>query len=213
MNTELSTVDELASEVKAMENVFTDLAAAIDRAKKMAENLPVRYSAAPWGTAGLTRALMDLAEEAAGIKLPALESFAAVRDEITQARALGETADAVQAHGKTEAFRSNAPTAQTASARPPAGMTEDDRCPSCKGHGTVTTWENEGDKESDAYPVTADCDDCNGQGWTPEPTPEELAAQAAKRAARIEQRNHDHFAKGHHAALCGKRCRLDLTAP
>lgn len=102
---ELSTVDELANEIKTMENVFTDLADAIAKAKKWGANLPDRWEAANWGTKGLDRGVMDLSEEIAGIKLVPLESFAGVRSEITKARTLGETADAIQAHGKTESFR------------------------------------------------------------------------------------------------------------
>jgi hypothetical protein len=104
---ELSTVDELANEIKTMENVFTDLADAIAKAKKWGAGLPDRWEAANWGTKGLDRGVMDLSEEIAGIKLVPLESFAGVRSEITKARALGETADAIQARGKTEAFRPN----------------------------------------------------------------------------------------------------------
>jgi hypothetical protein len=104
---ELSTVDELANEMKTMENVFADLSEAIAKAKKWGANLPDRWAAANWGTKGLDRAVMDLSEEIAGIKLVPLESFAGARSEIGKARTLGETADAIQARGKTEAFRPN----------------------------------------------------------------------------------------------------------
>lgn len=104
---ELSTVDELANEIKTMENVFTDLSEAIARAKKWGANLPDRWAAANWGTKGLDTAVMDISEEIAGIKLVPLDSFGSVRSEITKARTLGETADAIQARGKTEAFRAS----------------------------------------------------------------------------------------------------------
>jgi hypothetical protein len=105
--TELATLDELSAELKAMENAFTDLTELVARIKKYGANLPDRWSATNWGTKGLDRAITDISEEIASIKLIPLESFATARTEIGKARTLGETADAVQAHGKTEAFRSN----------------------------------------------------------------------------------------------------------
>lgn len=105
--TELSTLDELASELKAMENAFTDLTELVARVKKWGAGLPDRWSATNWGTKGIDRAITDISEEIAGIKLVTLESFANARGEIVKARTLGETADAVQARGQTEAFRSN----------------------------------------------------------------------------------------------------------
>jgi DnaJ-class molecular chaperone len=90
-------------------------------------------------------------------------------------------------------------------------MAATEKCLTCKGAGVLTDWERD---ESDvAFQVTTDCDDCDGTGRTAEPTGEELAAQAAARAAYVAQRNADHFVKGYHDRLCGKKCRFGLVRP
>jgi hypothetical protein len=105
-NTELSNIDDYEKELKAVEAATALVAEAMDSVRKWAANLPERWSAAGWGTAGLDRSVQNIAETVGALKMPAVaETFAAARTEVTKARSLGEAAEAVKARGKTEAFR------------------------------------------------------------------------------------------------------------
>lgn len=107
-NTELSTIDDYEKELKAVEAAVGLVAEAMDTVRKWGINLPERWDAAGWGTAGLDRSVQNIAELVGALKMPALaEAFALARGEVTKARGLGEAADAVKARGRTEAFRGN----------------------------------------------------------------------------------------------------------
>ncbi|HWD83267.1 MAG TPA: hypothetical protein VG497_30415 [Kribbella sp.] len=104
--TELSNIDEYEKELKAVEAAVRLVAEAMDSVRKWGKNLPERWSAAGWGTAGLDRSVQDIAETIGDLKMPAVaEAFAAARAQVTKARDLGEAVDAVRARGKTEAFK------------------------------------------------------------------------------------------------------------
>lgn len=104
---ELTNIDALDAEIKTSQNAFSDLSEAVAKYQKHVKGLPGRLSEAAWGTRGLDRTVMALAEEVGGIKLPNLESFAAVRTEIVKAREVGVAAAAAQARGRTEGFVPN----------------------------------------------------------------------------------------------------------
>lgn len=105
-NTELSNIDDYEKELKAVEAAVGLVTEAMDTVRKWGNNLPERWAAAGWGTAGLDRSVTNIAETVGALKMPALaEAFAAARTEVTKARGLGEAAEAVKARGKTEAFR------------------------------------------------------------------------------------------------------------
>lgn len=107
-NTELSNIDDYEKELKAVEAAVGLVTEAMDTVRKWGNNLPERWSAAGWGTAGLDRSVTNIAETVGALKMPALaEAFAVARTEVTKARGLGEAAEAVKARGKTEAFRGN----------------------------------------------------------------------------------------------------------
>ncbi|WP_433169900.1 hypothetical protein [Kribbella sp. CA-247076] len=107
-NTELSNIDDYEKELKAVEAAVGLVAEAMDKVRKWGNNLPERWTAAGWGTAGLDRSVTNIAETVGALKMPAVaEAFAAARTEVTKARGLGEAAEAVKARGKTEAFRGN----------------------------------------------------------------------------------------------------------
>jgi hypothetical protein len=104
--TELSNIDEYEKELKAVEAAVGLVAEAMDSVRKWGKNLPERWSAAGWGTAGLDRSVHNIAETIGALKMPAVaEAFSAARGEVTKARDLGEAVDAVKARGKTEAFK------------------------------------------------------------------------------------------------------------
>ena len=107
-NTELSNIDDYEKELKAVEAAVGLVAEAMETVRKWGNNLPERWAAAGWGTAGLDRSVTNIAETVGALKMPALaEAFASARTEVTKARGVGEVAEAVKARGKTEAFRGN----------------------------------------------------------------------------------------------------------
>ncbi|MET7284203.1 hypothetical protein ABZS29_38575 [Kribbella sp. NPDC005582] len=104
--TELSNIDDYEKELKAVEAAFGLVAEAMASIRTWAVNLPDRWSAANWGTAGLDRSVASIAESVGALRMPAVtETFSSAKAEVTKARGLGEAAASVQARGKTEAFR------------------------------------------------------------------------------------------------------------
>jgi hypothetical protein len=104
--TELSNIDDYEKELKAVEAAVQLMAEAMTSVRTWAVNLPDRWTAANWGTAGLDRSVADIAETVGALRMPAVaETFSIAKSEVTKARGLGEAAASVQARGKTEAFR------------------------------------------------------------------------------------------------------------
>jgi hypothetical protein len=106
-NIELTDIDALDKYLKGLQNVFTDLTVAADRVRKSGKHLASQWEGADWGTRGLDRAVSDICEEIEGFKVPSVDAFASGRREIAKARALGETAESIQARGNTVAFTGN----------------------------------------------------------------------------------------------------------
>lgn len=106
-NVELTDINSLDSHLKALQNVFTDLTAAAERAKKAGKHLQSQYEGVEWGTRNLDRAVGDICEEIAGFKVPSVDAFASGRRAIAEARAVGEAVETVKARGRTDAFTSN----------------------------------------------------------------------------------------------------------
>lgn len=105
--TELSNLDEVASEVKAAEAAMQELGTALVEFKKWAANLPDRWSGTNWGTRGLDAAISDLADVVSALRSPenVLEQLASVRTEVQKARTVGEAAEAARARGDVSSFR------------------------------------------------------------------------------------------------------------
>lgn len=106
--TELASIDEFEREIKTVQDAFEGVMEAMAVLRNYGANLPERYVAAGWGTAGLNRAVINISEKVGQLKMPdVMEAFGITRGEIEKARSLGEAATTVKAHGKVEAFVGN----------------------------------------------------------------------------------------------------------
>lgn len=103
--TELNHIEDLAKEVKTVETAVAGVAEAWEILRKWGVDLPERYAAAGWGTAGLDAAVTTAAEMMSQFKFPAVtEAMGNIQAKITEARGVGEIVNAHQARGNAEAF-------------------------------------------------------------------------------------------------------------
>jgi hypothetical protein len=104
--TDLQNIDELDREIKTVQGAFEGVMEAMEVLRKYGINLPERMAAAPWGTAGIDRAVMTMAETVGQLKMPeVLEAIGGIKSEIAKARGVGEVAATVKARGKVEALQ------------------------------------------------------------------------------------------------------------
>jgi hypothetical protein len=108
--TELTSVDELASEVQAAVSAIEALTAALGDVKAWSGTLPDRLAGAAWSTDGLDAAIQGVSDAAAVLQTPeaVLEQLRAITAEITKARAIGEAAAEARARGDLNAFNADA---------------------------------------------------------------------------------------------------------
>jgi hypothetical protein len=106
VETELTDVDALASEVQDAVTAAEALATAMDGLKVWASALPDRWAGSGWSTASLDAALGDVSAAVTGLTTPdqVLEQLRAIAAELAKARAVGEAAEQARATGDLDRF-------------------------------------------------------------------------------------------------------------
>ena len=104
---ELATIDDLEMEVQEASDVVESLLSQLQGVVEWLTGLADRYTAAPFGTKGMRAAVGSIGESVPDVNelVTLQESLNGLQNEIEEAAALTEVAEALDAEGQVEAFR------------------------------------------------------------------------------------------------------------